>query len=158
LHIQQDFKEDDIENFPRNPECLPRCFSSLLRERYKQVMNKKNEENKVNTEANQEVHPLSLIEGQASDETMKPKIDNELIHCDSLPLCPISFQIVRGNLGRILVENHSESHEILGGPISPPSKTFYDPIADILDDVCFQTLASFTLDELKHCYDMDMFR
>jgi hypothetical protein len=158
LHIQQDCKEDDIENFPRNAECLPLCFASLLREHYKEVVNKKNEENKVNMEANPEVRPLSLIEGQASDETMKPKTDNELIHCDSLPLCPISFQIVRGNIGQILVENHSVNHEILVGPISPPSKTFYDPIVDILDDVCFQSLASFTPNELKHCYDMDMFR
>jgi hypothetical protein len=158
LHIQQDCKEDDAENFPRNAECLPLCFASLLREHYKQVVNRKNEENKVNTEANPEVQPLSLFEGQASDEIMKPKTDNELIHCDSLPLCFISFQIVRGNLGRILVENHSVNHEVPGGPIPPPSKTFYDPIADILDDVCFQSLASFTPNELKHCYDMDMFR
>jgi hypothetical protein len=89
---------------------------------------------------------------------MKPKTDNELIHYDSLPLCPISFKIVRGNLGRILVEIHSVNHEVLGGSITPPSKTFYDPIADIIDDVFFQSLASFTPNELKHCYDMDMFK
>jgi hypothetical protein len=41
LHVQQDCKEEYAENFPRNVECLPLCFSSLLREHYKQVVNRK---------------------------------------------------------------------------------------------------------------------
>jgi hypothetical protein len=36
------------------------------------------------------------------------------------------------------------------------SETFYDPTADILDHMCFQSLVSFTPNELKNCYDMDM--
>jgi hypothetical protein len=40
----------------------------------------------------------------------------------------------------------------------PLSKSFYDPIADILGNVCFQSLVSFTPNELKNCYDMDMIR
>ena len=36
--------EDDAENFPRNEEWFPLCLASLLREHYKQVMNRKNEE------------------------------------------------------------------------------------------------------------------
>jgi hypothetical protein len=35
LHTQQDCKEDEVENSPRNAECLPLCFASLLREHYK---------------------------------------------------------------------------------------------------------------------------
>jgi hypothetical protein len=38
------------------------------------------------------------------------------------------------------------------------SETFYDPIVDILDNVCFQSLVSFTPNELRNCYDMDMIR
>jgi hypothetical protein len=50
-------------------------------------------------EVDPEVHPLSLFEGQTSDEIMKPETSDELIHLDSLSLCFNSFQILRGNLG-----------------------------------------------------------
>jgi hypothetical protein len=158
--------EDDAENFPRNAECLPLCFASLLREHYKQVVNRKNEEcsnvsveeNRGDTKADPEVQPLSLFESQTSDEIMKPEIGNEHIHCDSLPLCFNSFQILRGNFGQILVESHSVNHEVPVGPVLPLSEAFYDPIADILDEVCFQSLFSFTPNELKKCYNMDMIR
>jgi hypothetical protein len=40
----------------------------------------------------------------------------------------------------------------------PLSEEFYDPITDIMDDVCFQNLVAFTPNELKNCYDMDMIR
>jgi hypothetical protein len=61
--------EDDAENFRRNAKCLPLCFALLLREHYKQVMNRKNdecsnvsvEENKGDTKADPEVQPLSLL-------------------------------------------------------------------------------------------------
>ena len=40
----------------------------------------------------------------------------------------------------------------------PLSKSFYDPIVDILNEVFFQSLFSFTPNELKNCYNMDMIR
>jgi hypothetical protein len=59
LHTQQDCKEDDAENFPRNAECLPLCFASLLREHYKQVVNRKNEEcSNASVEENREIQKL----------------------------------------------------------------------------------------------------
>jgi len=82
---------------------------------------------------------LSLFEGQTSDEIMKPEIGDELIHLDSLPLCFNSFQILRGNLGHIIVKSHNVSHEVSVEPMPPLSKEFYDPIADILDNVCLQS-------------------
>jgi hypothetical protein len=42
--------------------------------------------------------------------------------------------------------------------MAPLSEAFYDPVVDLLDDVCFQILVSFTPNELKNCYDMDMIR
>jgi hypothetical protein len=41
---------------------------------------------KDDTEVDPEVQPLSLFEGQTSDEIMKPETGDELIHLDSLPL------------------------------------------------------------------------
>ena len=101
---------------------------------------------------------MRLFESQTLDEIMKPETGNEHIHCDSLPLCFNSFQNLRGNFGQILVESHSVNHEVPVGPVLPLSKAFYDPIADILDEVCFQSLFSFTPNELKNCYNMDMIR
>ena len=89
---------------------------------------------------------------------MKQETGDELIHLDSLPLCFNSFQILRGNLGKILVESHYVIHEAPIEPMPPLSKTFYDPIADIMDNVCFQTQFSFTPNDFKNCYDMDMIR
>jgi hypothetical protein len=104
------------------------------------------------------VHPLILFEGQTSDEIMKPETSDELIHLDSFPLCFNSFQILRGNLVQILVESRNVSHEVPVEPMPPLSKSFYDPIADILDNVCLQSQCSFTPNDFKNCYDMDMIR
>jgi hypothetical protein len=43
-------------------------------------------------EADPEVQPLSLFEGQTSDEIMKPETGDELIHFDSLPYALIHFK------------------------------------------------------------------
>jgi hypothetical protein len=161
-----DWKEEDAENFQENANCLPLCFASLLRKHCQQIVNSKKEEcsnasveeDKGDMEADPEVHPLILFEGQTSDEVMKPKTGDELIHLDSLPLCFNSFQILRGNLGQIQVESHNVSHEEPIEPMPPLSKEFYDPIADILDNVCFQSQFSFIPNVFKNCYDMDMIR
>jgi hypothetical protein len=44
LHTNQDCKEESAENFQENANCLPLCFASLLREHFKQVENRKDEE------------------------------------------------------------------------------------------------------------------
>jgi hypothetical protein len=103
-------------------------------------------------------NPLSLLEDQTSDEIMKLETSDELIHLDSLPLCFNSFQILRGNLGQILVESHSVSHEVPIEPMAPLSKSFYDPIADVLDDLCRQSHFPSSSYRLKGCYDIDMIR
>jgi hypothetical protein len=138
--------------------ACPYVFLSLLRKHCQQIVNSKKEEcsnasveeDKVDMEDDPEVHPLSLFEGQTSDEVMKPETSDELIHLDSLPLCFNSFQILRGNLGQILVESHNVSHEVPVEPMPPLSKAFYDPIADILDNVCFQSQFSFIPNVFKN--------
>jgi hypothetical protein len=44
LHTNQDCKEENAENFQENANCLPLCFASLLREHFKKVINRKDEE------------------------------------------------------------------------------------------------------------------
>jgi hypothetical protein len=139
-----------------------------MREHCKQIVSKKDEEcsatsgeenrDDIEVVSDSEVQNLSLCEGQNLDETKKPGTGNELIHFDSLPLCFSSFQTSRGNLVHILVENHSVSPEVSVKPIPRSSKAFYDPIANMLVNVCFQGQVSFTHNELKKCYDMDMIR
>jgi hypothetical protein len=104
------------------------------------------------------MHPLSLFESRTSGEITEPATGDELIHFDSMPLCFSSFQIVRGNLGSILVENHSVNHEVLVEPMPQSSKALYDPIADMLDSLCFQSQVSCTPNDFNNCYDMDMIR
>ena len=89
---------------------------------------------------------------------MKPETGDEMIHLDSLPPCFNLFQILRGNLGQIQVESHNVSHEAPVEPMPPLSKIFYDPIVDIMDNVCFQSQFSFIPNVFKNCYDMDMIR
>jgi hypothetical protein len=65
---------------------------------------------------------------------------------------------VKGNLGHILVDNHRRNHEVSVEPMLHPSKALHDPIVDMLDGLCFQSQASFTCNDFKSCYDMDMIR
>ena len=104
------------------------------------------------------MQPLSLFEGQTLDEIMKPKIGDELIHLDSLSLCFSSFHTLKGNHDHILVEDHRVSHEILAKQIPQSSKIFYDPIANMLDRLCFQSKFSFTPNDFNFFYDMDMIK
>jgi hypothetical protein len=44
MRTNQDCKEESVENFQENANCLPQCFASLLREHFKKVVNIKDEE------------------------------------------------------------------------------------------------------------------
>jgi hypothetical protein len=168
IHGNYDNYDHIATNFQESEDFLPLCFASLLRKHYKQIANSKNEEcsNELGQEnrgdievvADSEVHPLSLCATQNSDENTKPRTGNELIHFDSLPLCFNSFPTLKGNLGHILVEYYSVSHEMPSGQIPQSSKIFYDPIANMLDRLCFQSQISFTPNVFKNCYDMYMIR
>jgi hypothetical protein len=168
IHGNYDNNDQSAENLRVSGNTLPLCFSSFqfLKRNSRPIVNSEDkkfsdqsvEDAIVDMEADPEVHPLSLFEGQTLDEIMKPETSDELTHLDSLPMCFNSFQILRGNLGQILVESHSVSHEVPVEPMAPLSKAFYDPIADILDNVCFQSQFSFIPNVFKNCYDMDMIR
>jgi hypothetical protein len=168
LHTKQGCKKEDAEKFPVNAGCLPLCFSSLLREHCKKIVSKRDEEcsnalgeenrGDIEVVSDSEVRTLSIFQGQNSDETTKPRTGNEMIHFDSLPLCFSYFQTSRGNISHSSVENHSVSLEVPVNPIPWSSKAFYDPIVDMMVNVCFQSQVSFTPKELKNFYDMDMIR
>jgi hypothetical protein len=116
LHNSHDSDEEETKNFREREKSLPLCFSSFqfLRGNCKQVVNGRKGECSdqlgedasadVEVVLNPESQHLPYFDFQIPDERLKPKTDNELIHCDSLLLCPFSFQIVRGNLGRIPVK------------------------------------------------------
>lgn len=105
-----------------------------------------------------EVQPLSHLECQISNASSESVTYDELIHFDSIPLCSNSFQILKVNLGHILVDNHRRNHEVSLEPMLQPSKALHDPIVDMLDGLCFQSQVSFTRNDFKRCYDMDMIR
>ena len=105
-----------------------------------------------------EVRSLSHLECQISDEIIESETDDELIQFDSMPLCFNLFQIVKGNIGHIVVDNHGRNHEVSVEPMLQPSKTLHDPIDDMLDGLCFQSQFPLTRNDFKKCYDMDMIR
>jgi hypothetical protein len=57
------------------------------------------------------------VQAKIQMKTQSSGTGNELIHFDSLPLCFNSFQTLKGNLGQILVEDHSVCHEMLAEQI-----------------------------------------
>jgi hypothetical protein len=86
VHGNYDTNDQNAENFQEGENCLPLCFASLLRKHYKQIAHRKEEEcstasveeNKVDTEADPEMQPLSLFESQTSEEIMMPETGDKL--------------------------------------------------------------------------------
>jgi hypothetical protein len=149
LHNNHDSDEENAENLGVSGNTLPLCFSyfQFLKRNSRPVVNSEDkkffdqpvEDAIVDMEADPKVKPLRFFEVQTSDEVMKLETSDEMIHLDSWSLCFNSFQILRGNIGQILVERHSVSHKVPIEPMTPLSKSFYDPIADLLDDLCRQS-------------------
>jgi hypothetical protein len=170
VHSKYDSNDQSAENIRVSGNTLPLCFSSFefLKGNSRQVVNSEDKKlsnqsvedaiSDIEVVADSEVHPLSLCAGQNLDENTKPGTGNELIHFDSPHLCFSSFQTLKGNVGQILVEDHSVSHEMPTKQIPQSSKIFYDPIANMLDRLCFQSQFSFTPNDFKKIYDMDTIR
>ena len=65
---------------------------------------------------------------------------------------------MKGNLGHYLVESHRGNHEVSMVPRMQPSKAPHDQIADTLEGWSFQSHFSYTHNNSKIFYDMDLIR
>jgi len=93
------------------------------------------------------LQPPNEIEGQITDEAVEDEIHDVMMQEDSIPFCFETFQFIRQNLRTISQEKDEQSCQV-----------FHDPIADVLDEVCSQSLSPFTMCELETCADMNLIR
>jgi hypothetical protein len=174
VHINYDNNEENARNFQVSERSLPLCFSSFqsLREIYKQadqqVVNSRNgefsDELIVEVFRDMEVvlapklQPLSYLEFQIPDESLEPETDYELMKNNYVPLSFNSFQFLKKNLDHVLNDKHIENYEVSLEPMQQSSQFLQDPIADVLDDMCSQSLVPLASYEIKRSYDIDLIR
>lgn len=109
--------------------------------------------------------PPNAIDCQVADEDMEADTYDQMIQEGSLPFCFESFQLLKGNLhSTSLVKNeqHVGNHVITLEPIEnglqQSFQVFHDPIADVLDEVCSQSLSPWTIYEIETCIDTNLIR
>jgi hypothetical protein len=107
---------------------------------------------------NPESQPLIYIDFQIPDEILEPETNYELIHNNSVPLCFNSCQFLKKNLEYMLKDKYTENQEVSVEPIQQSDQFLQDPISDVLDDLCFQSLSPSSSYGIKRCYDIDMIR
>ena len=94
---------------------------------------------------------------------MEADIFDQMIQEGSLPFCFESFQLLKGNLhstSSVKNEQHVGNHVITLEPIEngfhQSFEVFHDPIADVLDEVCSQSISPLTICELETCIDTNL--
>jgi hypothetical protein len=107
---------------------------------------------------NPESQPLTYIDFQIPDESLEPETNYELIHNNSVPLCFNSFQFLKKNLEYMLKDKYTENQEVSVEPMQQSVQFLQDPISDVLDDLCCQSLFPSSNYGIKCCYDIDMIR
>jgi hypothetical protein len=105
-----------------------------------------------------DLQPLSYIDFQIPDESLEPETEYELIQNNCVPLSFNSFQFLKKNLDHVLNDKHIENYEVSLEPIQQSSQFRHDPIADVLDDLCSQSLVPLASYELKISYDIELIR
>jgi hypothetical protein len=107
---------------------------------------------------NPELQPFTYFDFQISDERLKPEANYELIQNNSVPLCFNSFQFLKKNLEYMLKDKYTENQEVAVEPMQQSVQFLQDPISDVLDDLCCQSLFPSSSHGIKSCYDRDMIR
>jgi hypothetical protein len=170
LHNSHDNDEEETKNFRLREKSLPLCFSSFqfLRRNYKHVgigkeggcSNQLGEDASVDVEAvlNPKLQPFTYFDFQISDERLKPKANYELIQNNFVPLCLNSFQFLKKNLEYMLKDQCIENQEVAVEPMQQSVQFLQDPISDVSDDWCCQSLPPSSSYGIKSCYDIDMIR
>jgi hypothetical protein len=161
VHINYDSNEENAENLRVSGKSFPLCFSSFqfLRENYKQVVNSRDGEcsdqsvedviDDMEVVLDPELQPLSYIDFQIPDESLEPETKYELIQNNFVPLSFNSFQFLKKNLDHVLNDKHIENYEVSLEPMQQSSQFLHDPIVDVLDDLCSQSLVPLASYELK---------
>jgi hypothetical protein len=169
-HNSHDSDEEETENFRVREKSLPLCFASFqfLRGNCKQVVNSREGECSdplgedasvdVKVVLNPELQPFTYFDFQISDERLKPEANSELIQNNSVPLCFDSFQFLKKNLEYMLKDKYTENQEVAVEPMQQSVQVLQDPISDVLDDWCCQSLPPSSSYGIKRCYDIDMIR
>jgi hypothetical protein len=170
MHNSHDSDEEETENFREREKSFPLCISSFqfLRGNCKQVVNSREGEfsnqlgeyASVGVEAvlNPELQPFTYFDFQISDERLNPEANSQLIQNISVPLCFDSFQFLKRNLEYILKDKYTENQEVAMEPMQQSVQVLQDPISDVLDDWCCQSLPPSSSYGIKRCYDIDMIR
>ena len=171
MHISYDIDEESAAKFEVSEGSLPFCFDSFqfIKDNYHAIRNQmstsldlnhlERKENFVQDFSYSDLQPPNAIGCQVADESM------EMIQEDSLPFCFESFQFLKGNFhspSSVKNEQHVGNHIITMEPIEnglqQSFQIFHDPIADVLDEVCSQSLSPLTTCELETCADMSLIR
>jgi hypothetical protein len=149
---------------------LPLCFSSFqfLKGNSRLVENSEDrtfsdqsvEDSIKGMEAilNTESQPLTYFDFQIPDESLEPETNYELIHNNSVPLGFNSCQFLKRNLKYMLKDKYIGNQEVAVEPMQQSVQFLQDPISDVLDDWCCQSLPPSSSYGIKRCYDIDMMR
>ena len=92
---------------------------------------------------------------------MEDEIHDLMMQEDSIPFCFEAFQFIRKNSqeqDEQHVGNHVITMETIEMGLQQSFQVFHDPISDVLDEVCSQSLSPLTTCELESCADMNLIR
>jgi hypothetical protein len=168
VHNSHDSKEECAENVKVSEDTLPLCCSScqfmkgnsrsVVDSEDKYPSNQSIDDTIEDMEIvlNPESQPLTDVDFQILDDSLEPEENSELIPKNSVPLCFKSFQVLKETLGQMLKDEYRNKQEILFESMQQSCQSFQDPIADQLDGLCGQNYSSFSIHEIKSCYDIDM--
>ena len=95
------------------------------------------------------------------DEGVVAEIHDLMMQEDYVPFCFEAFQFIRQNLRNISQEKEEQPvgcHTVSRDTVQQSSQIFDDPIADVLDDVCSQSLSPLILCKVETCADIDLIR
>jgi hypothetical protein len=170
LHNSHDSDEECAENVKVSEDTLPLCCSScqFLKRNSRPVVDNEDkypsdqsiDDTIEDMEAvlNPESQPLTDIDFQILDESLEPEENSELVTKSSGTLCFKSFQVLKETLGQLLRDEYRNKQDISFESMQQSCQSFQDPIADQLDGMCGQIYSSFSIHEIKSCYDIDMVR
>ena len=108
-----------------------------------------------------DLQPPNEIEGQITDEVVEDEIHDLMMQEDSVPFCFEAFHFIKQNLRNISQEKEEQPVgclKISMDTSQQSSQVFDDPISDVLDDVCSQSLSPLTLCKVETCADIDLIR
>ena len=89
-----------------------------------------------------DLQPPNGIEGQIADESVEDEIHDLMMQEDFVPFCFEAFQFIRQNLRNISQEKDEQPvgcHTVSMDTSQQSSQVFDDPIACVLDDVCYKS-------------------